>query len=122
MPAPALQYDFRSLPTFSSRSADGDDTSDFVNSRERFRSADHIFTSSFQPISASNFVLQTNATRTLYQQETQANAFSERLFDSLVSLKVAISQYAMHLDSDERHRLFEELDSKINLDDWHEDD
>jgi hypothetical protein len=49
-------------------------------------------------------------------------SFDERIFDTLVSLKVAVSQYAMHLGAVERARLFEELDSKINADDWHEDD
>lgn len=49
-------------------------------------------------------------------------SFEERLFDSLVSLKVAVSQYAMHLPSDERRRIFDRLDSVINVDDWHEED
>jgi hypothetical protein len=49
-------------------------------------------------------------------------SFEEHIFDTLVSLKVAVSQYAMHLGRDERARLFEELDSKINVEDWHEGD
>jgi hypothetical protein len=56
--------------------------------------------------------------RTL-QQRTN---YDERLFDSLVSLKVAASQYAMHLSAEERHRIFERLDSVINVEDWHEED
>jgi hypothetical protein len=48
--------------------------------------------------------------------------FEEKIFDSLVSLKVAVSAYAMHLSADERSRLFAELDDKINVDDWHEED
>jgi hypothetical protein len=48
--------------------------------------------------------------------------FEEKIFDSLVSLKVAVAAYAMHLSADERDRLFAELDDKINVDDWHEED
>jgi hypothetical protein len=117
----ALQDSFRSLPTFSSRLAGDDDISRLVSSDRGFFYADHIFPS-FQHAFSTNLVLQANGSRTLVQREIQAKAFSERLFDSLVSLKVAFSQYAMHLDSNERHRLFEELDSKLNVDDWHEDD
>jgi hypothetical protein len=54
--------------------------------------------------------------------QPRASSFEERIFDTLVALKVAVSQYAMHLGGDERARLFEELDSKINVEDWHEDD
>ncbi len=49
-------------------------------------------------------------------------SYAERLFDCLVSLKVAASQYAMHLSAQERHRIFHRLDSVINVEDWHEDD
>jgi hypothetical protein len=51
-----------------------------------------------------------------------AGSFEEKIFNSLVSLKVAVAAYAMHLDGDERARLFAALDDKINVDDWHEDD
>jgi hypothetical protein len=51
----------------------------------------------------------------------QAN-FEEKVFGSLVSLKVAVSQYAMHLSTQERHRIFDQLDFVINVDDWHEQD
>lgn len=54
--------------------------------------------------------------------QPRASSFEEQIFDTLVSLKVAVSQYAMHLGREERTRLFEELDSKINIDDWHESD
>jgi hypothetical protein len=49
-------------------------------------------------------------------------SFEEKLFDSLVSLKVAVATYAMHLSADERSQLFAELDEKINPDGWHQDD
>jgi hypothetical protein len=48
--------------------------------------------------------------------------FEEKIYNSLVSLKVAVSKYAMHLSPDERHRIFMELDSVINKEDWHEND
>jgi hypothetical protein len=69
-----------------------------------------------------NFTLPGNATQKIIQRQSHISSFEERIFDSLVALKVAISQYAMHLATKERRRLFEELDSKINVDDWHEED
>ena len=58
----------------------------------------------------------------LYAVEPEGTSFSEQIFNSLVGLKVAVSQYAMHLSHAERHRIFAELDSVINVDDWHEGD
>ena len=48
--------------------------------------------------------------------------FEHQIFNSLVALKVAVSNYAMHLSRAERHRIFDALDSLINVDDWHEGD
>jgi hypothetical protein len=59
---------------------------------------------------------------TLFKSVPQQASFDEKIFDSLVSLKVAVSQYAMHLPPAERHRIFERLDSVINTEDWHEED
>jgi hypothetical protein len=59
---------------------------------------------------------------TLFKSIPQQAGYEERLFDSLVSLKVAVSQYAMHLAAEERHRIFKRLDSIINVEDWHEED
>ncbi len=59
---------------------------------------------------------------TLFQSVPQQASFEEKLFDSLVSLKVSVSQYAMHLPLGERHRIFDRLDSVLNIDDWHEED
>jgi hypothetical protein len=115
---PALQ-EFRSLPTSSSQVAS--DTDRFVASQGAFFPEDHVL-SDFGLQPARNLVLVANASGTLLQRGAQATASREHLFNSLVALKVAISQYAMHLSSQERHRLFEELDSKINEDDWHEED
>jgi hypothetical protein len=46
----------------------------------------------------------------------------ERIFNSVVQLKVSIAQFAMHLSSDERERIFRQLDDVINVDDWHDED
>lgn len=71
-----------------------------------------------------NYQIEVSAKKsgTVIQSIPQQASFDEKLFDSLVQLKVAVSQYAMHLPADERHRIFERLDSVINLDDWHEED
>lgn len=58
----------------------------------------------------------------IFQQVSAGGSFEERLFHSLVSLKVSISTFAMHLSAAERARLFEALDDTINVDDWHEGD
>ena len=56
------------------------------------------------------------------QSIPQSTSFEESIYNSLVSLKVAVSQYAMHLSNDERRRIFHELDTVINISDWHEGD
>jgi|SRR5579862_2025500 len=53
---------------------------------------------------------------------SQQASFEEKVFDSLVSLKVAVSLYAMHLPAAERTRIFDRLDAVISVDDWHEED
>jgi hypothetical protein len=67
-------------------------------------------------------VVQGKAIKTVSRSVPEAAGFEERVFNSLVSLKVAVSQYAMHLSTEERQRLFGELDSVINTEDWHEED
>ena len=49
-------------------------------------------------------------------------SFEEKLLNCLVSLKVSVSQYAMHLPKGEQSRLFARLDEVINVEDWHEED
>lgn len=61
-------------------------------------------------------------TQTFLRVVPEASSFEEQIFNSLVSLKVAVSQYAMHLTTEERHRIFSELDYLINVEDWHEGD
>ena len=67
-------------------------------------------------------MLTSSKSQSVVRQTVQGSSFEERVFNSSVSLKVAISQYAMHLSVDERYRLFKQLDSILNTDDWHEDD
>lgn len=111
----AVQTDAKFPSTASSRRDAG--PNDFLVSQRKSLS-DHL------PLLADRFrqsaILSGGGIQKIVQP--RAASFDERIFDSLVSLKVEISQYAMHLGSAERHRLFEELDSKINADDWHEDD
>ncbi len=59
---------------------------------------------------------------TLLRSVPQQTSYEEKIFNSLVSLKVAVSQYAMHLPNEERDRLFARLDEVINVEDWHEED
>jgi hypothetical protein len=66
--------------------------------------------------------IQGRANKSVTHREMQSSTFEKRVFDSLVSLKVLVSQYAMHLDSSERHKIFYDLDDIINIDDWHEED
>ena len=74
-----------------------------------------------QPEAKTVFV-EANQPQTLVRTIPENADFAEQIFNSLVSLKVAVSQYAMHLSTLERHRIFAELDSIINIEDWHEGD
>ena len=47
---------------------------------------------------------------------------TERLFDALASVKILTSQVAMHLDSEWRTRLFRQLDSLHDPEEWEEGD
>jgi hypothetical protein len=67
-------------------------------------------------------VVSKQKTREILQSVPRQAGFDEKIFDVLVSLKVATSQYAMHLSNSERARLFARLDELINVDDWHEED
>jgi hypothetical protein len=60
--------------------------------------------------------------QTLLRSVPQQASFEEKIFDSLVALKVAVSRYAMHLPAEERVRLFVRLDQLINVEDWHGED
>ena len=46
----------------------------------------------------------------------------EKLYDALARVKLLTAQVAMHLDTEWRSRIFEQLDDLLDVDDWHEDD
>lgn len=48
--------------------------------------------------------------------------FEQRVDDALVALKAATAQYAMHLSTDQRETIFDQLENIINVDDWYEED
>jgi hypothetical protein len=77
--------------------------------------------STTQPAKPTIEVSQKHA-GTVFRSLQRHSSYGETLFDRLVALKVAASQYAMHLVSQERHRIFARLDAVINIDDWHEED
>lgn len=78
--------------------------------------------SSFKPAEQSRLVVGDSHPITIQQTGIGGEPFETRVFDALVALKVAISQYAMHLSSNDRHKLFDQLDFVVNVDDWHEED
>jgi hypothetical protein len=49
-------------------------------------------------------------------------SLKEKLFDSAVSLKVALSKYAMHLSQKQRQKTFSEIDRLLDIEDWDEED
>lgn len=71
---------------------------------------------------AHKVTLRDLSPQVIHDVQPQEKSFEEQIFASLVSLKVAVSQFAMHLTAEERSRIFAELDSVINVDDWHEGD
>jgi hypothetical protein len=75
------------------------------------------------PVSPQGSVtLAGNASRTMTLSARPKEALEQTLFNVLVGLKVSVSQYAMHLSQEVRHRIFDQLDAIINADDWHEED
>ena len=46
----------------------------------------------------------------------------ERLYDALARVKLLTAQVSMHLDTEWRSRIFEQLDDLLDAEDWHEDD
>jgi hypothetical protein len=53
---------------------------------------------------------------------TSDSPLQERLFDALANVKILTSQIAMHLNQQWRSRLFEQLDSLHDPDEWEEND
>jgi hypothetical protein len=71
---------------------------------------------------AGKLLIDPKKSNTVWRSIPEATSFEEQIFNALVSLKVAVSEYAMHLSDTERRRIFTELDSIINTEDWHEED
>ncbi|SRR6266566_5902757 len=114
---PALQTTFpASLATFDNIAPI---ESDLITAQ---RTTVAALSEKIQKLSKQQVLLVSNAPQTVTRLSPQQSSFEERIFGSVVSLKVAISQYAMHLSSQERHRIFDQLDFVINVDDWHEED
>lgn len=67
-------------------------------------------------------LLPQNSREPIVKHERAGQTLAEKIFDTLVSLKVSVSFFAMHLSRDERRRIFDALDDIINMDDWHESD
>lgn len=53
---------------------------------------------------------------------TSGRPLEERLFDATASVKILTSQIAMHLEREWRDKLFKQLDSLHDLQEWDEDD
>ncbi len=56
------------------------------------------------------------------QNRQEAQSLAEQLHDRLAEIKVMTSGVAMHLEREWRGRLFSQLDSLLNAEDWHEED
>ncbi len=81
-------------------------------------------------ISNSLIEIQTRQTldRPIYKlAEVEASSIAdktlpEKLYDTLARVKLLTAQVAMHLDTEWRSRIFEQLDDLLDAEDWHEDD
>jgi hypothetical protein len=75
-----------------------------------------------EAIGSTTIQVSKSSAKTVQQLVPQQVGFEQKIFDSLVHLKVAVATYAMHLPSAERRRIFDRLDALINVEDWHEED
>ncbi len=58
----------------------------------------------------------------LAKVEAADKPLPEKLYDALARVKLLTAQVAMHLDTEWRSRIFEQLDDLLDAEDWHEDD
>ena len=58
----------------------------------------------------------------LTEVEAADKPLPEKLYDALARVKLLMAQVAMHLDTEWRSRIFEQLDDLLDAEDWHEDD
>lgn len=70
----------------------------------------------------STFVEPTLGSLEAGSASTQGHSLAERLFDSRSGFKVAFATVAMHLSKDWRDRLFRQIDSLLDPDEWDERD
>jgi hypothetical protein len=119
----ALQAIFSATPFAYSSGGDGPIKHDFMaRQREAIEGLTQKSYLKDQPLANQKILVSAKRSERVVRSMTRSTGFEENIFNSLVSLKVAVSQYAMHLSSNERHRIFEQLDSMINVDDWHQGD
>jgi hypothetical protein len=74
------------------------------------------------PVRPDFLTLGSNGSQVLTLPTRPNETLETRLFDVLVNLKVSVSEYAMHISAEERHKIFDQLDAVINVEDWHEED
>ncbi len=58
----------------------------------------------------------------LAKVEAADKPLPEKLYDALARVKLLTAEVAMHLDTEWRSRIFEQLDDLLDAEDWHEDD
>ncbi len=58
----------------------------------------------------------------LAEVEAADKPLPEKLYDALARVKLLTAQVAMHLDTEWRNRIFEQLDDLLDAEDWHEGD
>jgi hypothetical protein len=68
------------------------------------------------------FVLGAHDTKSTVRTTPVHPSFQQRVFDASVEMKVAVSNYAMHLTPETRAKLFHDLDEVVNVEDWYEED
>jgi hypothetical protein len=72
--------------------------------------------------SRDHLVLEAQSSKSVMRSTPIQPNLQQRVFDSAVEMKVAVSQYAMHLSPETRQKLFHDLDEVVNVDDWYEED
>lgn len=68
------------------------------------------------------YILSGKSPKTIVRESPNQSTLENRVFDSGVKMKVAVSQYAMHLSQETREKLFQDLDEVVNVEDWYDED
>jgi hypothetical protein len=77
---------------------------------------------SFSASRTERLIVSAQNPATILAPTSHEVSFEEKLFDVRVQLKVLIAQYAMHVSTSDRDRIFDQLDDIINTEDWHAED